>query len=170
MNIIFRRFKEEDIEVIANTFNFSWTTPEASKILWSKHYEEQKKHKRTVCIIEKDGKPIGYGSFLRVSEYAYFNNANIPEINNVRIAFEEQRKGYGTKLLVYLENLAKEEGFTQIGIGVGLYRDYGHAQKLYCKLGYTPDGNGITYKYLPVIPGEQYPVDDDLVLWFTKQI
>jgi len=58
--------------------------------------------------------------------------------------------------------------YKQIGIGVGLYKDYGCAQKLYVHLGYVPDGYGVTYKYQPVVPGNSYPVDDDLVIWLKK--
>ena len=57
-----------------------------------------------------------------------------------------------------------------VGIGVGLYDGYGAAQKLYVKRGYIPDGQGITYNYKPVAYGEKVPLDDDLVLWFTKEI
>jgi len=37
-------------------------------------------------------------------------------------------------------------------------------------LGYLPDGYGVTYNYQSVIPGDSAPLDDDLVLWFTKNI
>lgn len=57
-----------------------------------------------------------------------------------------------------------------IGIGVGLYADYGAAQRLYPKLGYRPDGRGITYREHPVAPGSSVPVDDDLVLWMTRRL
>lgn len=40
---------------------------------------------------------------------------------------------------------ASQEGYNEIGVGVGLYRDYGQAQQLYFQLGYI-EGNGITYK------------------------
>jgi hypothetical protein len=43
-------------------------------------------------------------------------------------------------LIKWLENLASQEGYNEIGIGVGLYRDYGPAQQLYFQLGYIPDG------------------------------
>ena len=52
---------------------------------------------------------------------------------------------------------------------MGLYKDYGPAQKLYSKLGYSPDGNGITYKGQPAIAGQSYVLDDDLILWLTKR-
>ena len=57
-----------------------------------------------------------------------------------------------------------------MGIGVGLSRDYGAAQRLYIKRGYVPDGRGVTYNYLPVMAGSKVLVDDDLVLWFTKKL
>lgn len=47
---------------------------------------------------------------------------------------------------------------------------YGAAQKLYVSRGYVPDGQGITYHYQTVIPGNSYSLDDDLILWFTKQL
>lgn len=57
-----------------------------------------------------------------------------------------------------------------VDIGVGLYPDYGSAQRLYIKRGYMPDGHGATYNYEYVTPGKEYPVDDDLALWFTKKL
>lgn len=57
-----------------------------------------------------------------------------------------------------------------IGIGVGLYADYGDAQQLYIKRGYMPDGLGITYNYQPIDPGSMIRLDDALVLWFTKEL
>ena len=57
-----------------------------------------------------------------------------------------------------------------IGIGVGLTPDYGDAQKLYAKSGYIPDGNGMTYQHQTVKWGVDYKVDDDLVLWFIKNL
>jgi hypothetical protein len=76
-----------------------------------------------------------------------------------------------------LLDCAEKEALTKsqiIGIGVGLYAGadggYGAAQRLYIKRGYIPDGKGITYNYEPTIPGNSYPLDDDLVLWFTKKL
>ncbi len=61
-----------------------------------------------------------------------------------------------------------------VGIGVGLYAGedggYGAAQRLYVKRGYIPDGKGVTYNYHPTTPGNNYSLDDDLILWFTKKL
>jgi hypothetical protein len=37
-------------------------------------------------------------------------------------------------------------------------------------MGYVPDGKGITFNYTYVIPGEQYPVDDHLLIWLKKAL
>ncbi|MEE8413744.1 MAG: hypothetical protein V3R96_04255, partial [Dehalococcoidales bacterium] len=55
------------------------------------------------------------------------------------------------------------------GIGVGMYADYGPAQRMYILRGYVPDRLGLFYKNQPVIPGREVLVDDDLVLYFTKE-
>jgi hypothetical protein len=76
-----------------------------------------------------------------------------------------------------LLDIAEKEAATKsevVGIGVGLYAGedggYGSAQRLYVKRGYIPDGKGVTYNYQHTIPGNSYPLDDDLVLWFTKKL
>lgn len=52
---------------------------------------------------------------------------------------------------------------------MGLYPDYGSAQRIYVQRGYIPDGMGVTYNYERVSPGESVRLDDDLVLWFVKE-
>jgi GNAT superfamily N-acetyltransferase len=113
---------------------------------------------------------VGYGHLLLSSEYPSFRQNNIPEICDVWIFEEHRKKGMATRLIAHLEQLAKQQGYDVAGLGVGLYRDYGSAQRLYFWLGYKPDGFGITYKHNAVIPGEAYPVDDDLLLWLTKSL
>jgi GNAT superfamily N-acetyltransferase len=70
-------------------------------------------------------------NLLRYSEYPIFRDKNIPEINDVWIYDKYRKKGLGTILVGHLEKLAQEEQFNQIGIGVGLYRNYGASQGLY---------------------------------------
>ena len=125
---------------------------------------------RTSWIVEQQSKIIGYGNLLLHSEYPTFRKNNIPEISDLWVFEGYRKQGVGSLLIGHLELVAQERKYTQVGLGVGLYRDYGSAQKLYFQLGYRPDGEGITYKYVPVIPGEKYPVDDDLILWLVKEL
>jgi hypothetical protein len=56
------------------------------------------------------------------------------------------------------------------GIAVGLYADYGPAQRLYALRGYVPDTRGIYVGGQPVLPGTQVLVNDDLLLYLTKNL
>ena len=66
------------------------------------------------------------------------------------------------------ERRAPVAGRNAICLGVGLYADYGPAQRLYVKLGYQPDANGTTYANRPMPPGRTVLLDDSLVLWLIK--
>ncbi len=159
-----------DIPKIVSRYSFPWTTYEKTQTLWDTYYEEQENKVRTVAVIEKNGEILGYGSLLRKPECPFFAQRNVPEVNAIWIDEDHRRKSLGTALINWLETLASQEGYNEIGIGVGLYKDYGSAQKLYFQLGYIPEGNGITYKGQPTIPGELYPLDDDLILWLIKTL
>lgn len=161
---------ETDISKIVGRFCFPWSTPEKTQALWDDYWREQEAGIRTVAVIESEGEIIGYGSLLRKSQCLHFANADIPEVNAIWIDENQRKKGFGTTLIKWIEAFASQEGYTDIGIGVGLYEDYGAAQKLYTGLGYVPDGNGITYKGHPTVPGQSYPLDDDLLLWLTKAL
>ncbi len=169
-DLLIRTMNEEDIGKIVSRYSFPWTNQEKTQQMWDAYHQEQKEGIRTVAVLEKNQEILGYGSLLRKSACPYLLNNNIPEINAIWIDENHRRRGLGTALIKWLENLASREGYNQIGIGVGLYRDYGPAQQLYFQLGYIPDGNGITYKAQPTVPGQAYPLDDDLLLWLTKAL
>ena len=167
LDFIIRPMNAPDIDRVAHLY-LPWSTMKKTTDKWQKYYEEQQQNIRTVAVVEKNEQILGYGSLLRQSEYPHFSN--MPEISDVWIYEQHRRQGFGKRLLLWLEALARREGCAQVGIGVGLYKDYGAAQQLYFQLGYKPDGRGITYKHASVVPGESYPVDDDLIFWLTKSL
>jgi len=77
---------------------------------------------RTAAIIKHNDEIVGYGSLLYISEYPLFEGA--PEINDVWIHENHLGVGLGTSLIQWFEVLAKDKGYKEIGIGVGLYADY----------------------------------------------
>jgi GNAT superfamily N-acetyltransferase len=156
----------QDIEPVAHRYCFPQRSLEERVATWKRTYAEQEEGIRTVALLDQSGEILGYGSLLRRSEYF----RDIPEVHDLWIDEGHRGQGLGSRLIGWLEELAVREGYTAIGIGVGLYRDYGEAQKLYFRLGYCPDGTGITYKNTSVTPGESYPVDDDLILWLRKAL
>ena len=98
-----------------------------------------------------------------------FSDDNIPEISDLNVLPSFRNQGVGSALIEICEEYATERS-NFVGIGVGLYLDYGSAQRFYIKRDYLPDEHGATYNYEYVTPGKEYPLDDDLLLWFTKKL
>ncbi len=136
--------------------------------LWSAYEAEQTAQRREVVIAWSDRRPVGYGTLLWSSAYEPFRSRSIPEINNLVVAAHARGRGVATALIGHFEKRARASGREAMGIGIGLYADYGPAQRLYVKLGYRPDGGGVTYANRPVQPLETVRLDDELVLWLVK--
>lgn len=168
MELLLNILRTEDIPEIVKAFTFPWTTVQHTQEKWKQYFEEQQNSDRNVCIAKFQDKLVGYGSLVKVSLYPHFKDCGVPEIHDVWVTKEHRGKGFGKNIIQYLEKIAHQEHYKEIGIGVGLYKDYGRAQRLYVELGYIPDGRGVTYKYQPATPGDPYPLDDDLVIWLTK--
>jgi ribosomal protein S18 acetylase RimI-like enzyme len=115
-------------------------------------------------------RPVGYGNLCWESDYEPFRLTGVPEINNLGVDAAFRRQGIATTLIHAFEDDARQSGRVEIGVGVGLYAGYGNAQRLYWRLGYRPDGRGITYDGRMVSPGELVRLDDDLILWLSKPL
>ncbi len=166
MNITIRLLELADIRSLPAAFaDTVWDVPES-------HFErflgEQNKGERTVLLAHSDGVFTGYVTIKWQSDYPDFAEKAIPEINDLRVLPQFRRRGIAGALLDEAEKRIFEQSGAA-GIGVGMYADYGPAQKLYVRRGYVPDGAGLFYKNQPVIPGQDVPVDDDLVLYLTKE-
>lgn len=124
---------------------------------------------RVTLIAELDGKLAGCCHLKRESAYPYFREQNIPEINDLNVFPAYRRQKVASALLDELERIAAM--YTcQVGLGVGLYSDYGNAQRMYTRRGYVLDGNGVMYKNQRVEPGCSVRVDDDLLLYLIKDL
>lgn len=132
-------------------------------------YEENISGLRVTIIAYVDHKVAGCCHLLMKSTYEYFSKNNIPEINDLNVFPQYRKQGIAGSIIDELERYAGES-YESVGIGVGLFKDYGAAQRLYCKKGYIPDGNGIQYNNMEVKAGTYAFVDDDLNLYFTKKL
>ena len=93
------------------------------------------------------------------SKYAWFLN----------VLEQFRRKGIATQLMDRAEaEIAKRSDIA--GIGVGLYSDYGPAQRMYILRGYVPDARGLMYAGKPVTPGTSVIADDSLTMNLTKNL
>jgi GNAT superfamily N-acetyltransferase len=161
----------DHIPSISEAFNeIGWNKPAT---LFQRYLKEQEAGERIVWVAHFKGEFAGYVTLKWQAQYPSFKAQNIPEIMDLNVLPSFRKMGIGSLLL----DTAEKEAATRskvVGIGVGLYAGedggYGSAQKLYVKRGYIPDGKGVTYNYEPSIPGNSYPLDDELVLWFTKKL
>lgn len=160
-----RLLTHSEIPAIVHAFaDAGWHKPAST---FESYLLEQEKNERIVWLAFQQNIFAGYVTLKWCSAYPHFNQKNIPEINDLNVLPQFRRQGIASKLLDIAEEKAKQTHST-IGLGVGLYADYGSAQRLYIKRRYIPDGKGITYQYELVPPGNLIRVDDDLVLWFVK--
>ena len=165
------RLMADDIPIIVSAFNqIGWNKPPS---LFEGYLKEKEAGKRLVWVAHVQDEFAGYVTLKWQSQYPFFKEQNIPEIMDLNVLPSFRKKGIGSLLLDTAEKVALTKSQI-IGIGVGLYAGedggYGPAQRLYVKRGYIPDGKGVTYNYEPTVPGNSYPLDDDLVLWFTKRL
>lgn len=166
MGIELRSFVPNDIELIVSCFAaVDWPKPRST---FEQYFQEQNTGQRKVWLAYHNEQFAGYVTLTWQSLYKPFRQNDIPEIMDLNVLPDFRYKGIGTTLL----HAAETEAYTRhavVGLGVGLYPDYGDAQRLYVKRGYVPDGLGVTYNYERVQPGDSVTLDDDLVLWFLKR-
>lgn len=157
-------------EVSLLDFEFSQRYPwYTSNDYFYRCLEENVEGKRVTLMAYYAGMLAGCCHLLFTSDYPYFNKDNIPEINDLNTFPEFRRMGIASRMFDDLESIASKRS-RFIGVGVGLYKDYGNAQMMYNKRGYVMDGKGIAYKNIEVKPGEQVTVDDDLLMYLIKEL
>ncbi len=133
-------------------------------------YQENVSEDRITFVAYVDDVAAGYVNIIFRSQYEHFQENNIPEINDLYVVPGNRKIGIGKQLIDTCEKNAKEQNYEYIGLGVGLYRDYGSAQRLYTKNGYILDGKGLMYNNQLVNPGTNIFVDDDLLLYLYKKL
>lgn len=131
---------------------------------------EQGEGRRDLYIVNADGADAGYGMINWAPQYTLYKRLGIPEIQDLNVLPVFRRRGIAAALIAYCEEQVRARGCTQAGICVGLHAGFGAAQRLYVRLGYVPDGFGVTYDRQTLTAGEFRPVDDNLCLMMVKDI
>jgi len=109
----------------------------------------------------------GFVVLNRDPKYPPYKKLNIPEIQDLYVMPKYRRQGVAKQLIHFCEAQA---GTDTIGISVPVSAQYGGAQRLYSQLGYSPDGQGVTYNREGVIHNDYVCVDDDLCLMMVKDL
>ncbi|MBO9627089.1 MAG: GNAT family N-acetyltransferase [Microbacterium sp.] len=142
-----------------------WNKPVS---LFERYLDEHTAGSRYCVLAEFDGDFCGYVTLAWTSAYPPFAELRIPEISDLNVLPAYRRRGIASALLDHVESMARQRS-PMVGLGVGLYADYGSAQRLYVRRGYLPDGNGVMYDNEPVPPGDLVRLDDDATLMFIKR-
>jgi len=122
----------------------------------------------TPVVATLKGNDVG-GYYLNWDpKYHLYRRMGMPELQDLRVLQSNRRHGIATALIQAGEEIARGQGRTGLGISVGLHAEFGAAQRLYVRLGYIPDGLGVTYDREVVPAGEKRPIDDDLALMMLK--
>ncbi|QNO16614.1 GNAT family N-acetyltransferase [Alkalicella caledoniensis] len=158
--------EERDIETIHQVFSEHKIGKSLQYI--TRCWKENSTGERITLLAFLEGKFVGSLHLLDKSLYPYFEQRDIPEINDFNVIPPYRKNGIGNLLMEEIEKIAFDK-YKIVGIGVGLYPSYSSAQRLYAKRGYIPDGQGLTYNLKPVEPGSNVRVDDDLNLFFIKK-
>ena len=132
--------------------------------------ERQEAGELQVLMAATQGQIVGYCLMNWQPKYTYFKLNDMPEIQDLNVMRDFRNRGVGTAMILHCEDLARARKHTSMGIGVGLDSSFGPAQRLYVRLGYVPDGNGISYDRKPVLSGEFRPIDDNLCLMMSKTL
>ncbi|MCC6598515.1 MAG: GNAT family N-acetyltransferase [Alphaproteobacteria bacterium] len=135
-----------------------------------RQFEHQAARRRVIILAQDEEAIAGYCILNWEPKYAFFKKMGFPEIQDLIVHPQFRRRGLATRMIDHCEAAARGRGMDYMGIGVGLHHRFGAAQRLYARLGYIPDGNGITYDRQPVTAGEFRPVDDDLCLMMVKDL
>ncbi len=168
MTLTLRPLQSEDIaEVVAAFAALDWGGKTEAQ--FERYLAEHEAGTRVTRFAFVGGAFAGYLNVLWQSGYPPFGDALIPEINDFNVLPTVRRRGIGTALMDEAERVIAAR-FAVAGVGVGMTADYGAAQRLYVRRGYVPDGRGLMTLERPVVYGESVPVDDGLVLYFTKQL
>lgn len=162
-----RKLRIDDAELISEAFSKQgWNKPKEQFV---HYFNEQESGLRYVMLAELNNEFAGYITIVWKSDYIFFQHRNVPEIMDFNVLEKFQRQGIGRKLLLAAEEVIKEKS-QEVGIRVGLLMGYGQAQRLYVKLGYIPDGKGVSKDNHFYSCFEKTEVDDDLVIGFTKTL
>ena len=166
-DIFIRNMLESDVDYFAEEFlKLNWGDRKDTLALY---FEEQSSLRRDVLVAEYRGVPAGYITLIPSAEGGPFAGMDIPEIKDFNVLPNYRRLGIGNRLMEVVEEVGKSK-CDQITLGVGLYSDYGTAQRMYVKRGYVPDGSGVWFDGKKLAPYEACVNSDELNLFFVKSL
>lgn len=149
-------------------FITDWVTGDVDAA--GKHVADQAVGEVTTLVARLNGRVVGLVTLRWTSNNPAFADRDIPLVHQIAVAQDFRRAGVAMALMDSAEQLAAARGKSTVGITVGLFGQYGPAQRLYAKRGYLPDGRGACRGRVPLRLGETVEIDHEVILWLTKDL
>jgi GNAT superfamily N-acetyltransferase len=165
VEITVRSFVQADVDDLAAVFA-DWPK---DRELFERYAALAAAGAKDVVVATADAAVVGYLTIDWTSHYPAFAAAGIPEIADFNVIASARRNGIGGRLMDEAERRIAQRS-PIAGIGVGMYADYGSAQRMYVKRGYVPDGAGLVVDGIAPAPGSTIVLDDSPALMFTKLV
>jgi len=124
----------------------------------------------TTLVARQDQTIVGLVTVRWKSNNPALADHNIPLVHQLTVVPGYRRRGIGSALMSAAEALAARRGHRALGITVGLFDEYGPAQRLYVRRGYVPDGRGVCRALTPLREGENVTIDHSLIIWLIKEL
>lgn len=167
-DVIITDFLDDPDQAQVVGFLTDWVTGDAAAS--QAHLADHGDGSGTTLIARRAGRIAGIVTMRWTSNNPVFAENGIPLIHQLVVAPDCRRSGVATALMEAIEQLAWMGGRRTVGITVGLFDDYGPAQRLYAKRGYLPDGRGVCQGTVPLQRGQAIRLDHDVILWLTKDL
>jgi GNAT superfamily N-acetyltransferase len=135
----------------------------------NRHFADHAEGRGATLLAVVQDELAGYITIRWQSENPVFAKEGIPLIHHLAVFPEYRRRGIATRLMDEAERLIATRA-QKAGITVGIFDEYGPAQRLYAQRGYIPDGRGLCKGHRPLRQGEACTLDHDLILWLTKDL
>jgi len=165
--VIVRPMKETDVEILLRNYvEQGWSK---SREVLEDYLSRQNDNTLFMFMAEIDDDVAGFVVLYEDTTVGPFANEKIPLISDFIVFKKFQRQGIGNKIL----DAAEEKAATlsdKIQLGVGVHGGYGAAQRIYVKRDYIPDGSGVWYRDSRLGEGEDCKNDDDLIMYFIKEL
>jgi|GEM_PF-3599282 GNAT superfamily N-acetyltransferase len=159
--------KDPDPEAVLD-FLIDWVTGDRAGA--EQHVADHAAGGGTTLTARMDDRIAGLITVRWTSNNSALADHGIPLIHQLIVVPGLRRQGIGNRLLDAAELLAARRGRRAVGITVGLFDEYGPAQRLYVSRGYLPDGNGACQGRVPLREGQSVIVDHSLIIWLIKDI
>lgn len=165
--IVIRNMVDSDAAIITREeLAQGWHAAEGKYIL---RLKDQREGRAISLVAEYLGQAAGYINIYPNATWGAFAGKGYPEIVDFGVLEKYRCKGIGSKLMDVAEKVAREYS-TTVSLGVGMNTSYGSAQRMYVKRGYIPDGTGVWYQGIMWPPYTNCCNDDELILYFSKQL